>query len=170
MAWRWLLSIILGLLVLQSVVLPTILPLNVRPDLLLLLVVNISLFYSRERAIMFGFVLGVIQDSFSNVPLGAFALAKSLVAFFVHTLLATPLVPENKLVHIMGIVLGLAIQNAMLFVIMVSTSNRQFALSGMYTILGLEAIYTLIAYPVVFWVFSRIRKRKKVHHAKEEWF
>lgn len=164
MTWKWIIILALVLLLLQCIIFP-----SVRPDLLMLLVVNISLFDSRERAAISGFLIGIVQDSFSSVPLGAFALAKSIGAFLIHAI-ASPLIPENRIVHVMGIAIGLAVQNIILFVIMVSMSDREFAMSGMYSILGREALYTVIAYPFAFAVMTKIRARKKVRHAEDEWF
>lgn len=59
---------------------------GLRLDLSLVLVVYISMFWSGERALIWGFVTGLSQDALSSDVLGLYACSKSLTAFMIHIL------------------------------------------------------------------------------------
>jgi rod shape-determining protein MreD len=78
--WRIIL-LILGLLVLQSSLIPALgLPLA-RPDLVLLLTIYVGLAARPEKSTLTGFLAGVCQDAFSVEVPGLNPFAKSLIGF-----------------------------------------------------------------------------------------
>ena len=69
---------------LQATVLPVVLPqvvhLDVRPDLLVLLVIAVALAHSLREAVVWGFVGGLFLDLLAGLPLGTTALCLVLTA------------------------------------------------------------------------------------------
>ncbi len=64
----------LGLLIIQSTVLPQFLPWHVKPDLLLILVIHLGFKESRLRAGVTCYLLGLMQDVFAGESLGLYGL------------------------------------------------------------------------------------------------
>jgi rod shape-determining protein MreD len=79
------LAILAALLLQTSPLLFTVGP-GLRIDMVLLVVVYFSLFWSGPRALGVGFIAGLCQDVLSSGSLGLHAFSKSLSAFAVHML------------------------------------------------------------------------------------
>lgn len=76
------LLLILALLV-QTSYLDEIAIKGIRPDLVLLLLVYISIVHGQIPGTIFGFLAGLLQDVYSPAPLGLNALCKSIIGFLV---------------------------------------------------------------------------------------
>ncbi|MBN2056306.1 rod shape-determining protein MreD [bacterium] len=143
-------------LVLQCVIMPTLGWRNIKPDLLMILVVFIAMAEEEpEKPVIAGFILGLLEDAFSSVPLGGFALSKSLAALVAH-FLAKRLFPDYRWVHLLGAAAGLAVQNIVLYFIMVVMSDRVFVLENLGAVLLIETGFTLMVYAFLFGLLSRL--------------
>jgi rod shape-determining protein MreD len=143
-------------------------PRNIKPDLLLILVVNVGLYDDKERAVVLGFAVGLLQDAFTSVPMGAFSLAKS-VAGLVACGISSPLIPENRFVQALCLGAGLAVQNAIVFMIMATLRQHEFTFSEIGTTLGLEAAYTFLFAPPAFYIMKLLRSLRRTRYARSDW-
>ncbi|MGL1934671.1 MAG: rod shape-determining protein MreD [Fibrobacterales bacterium] len=73
----------LGVLILQSTLLELLSINDVKPDLTIIFLVYISLLFGPVAGVFTGFLLGIIQDIYSYEFLGAHALIKSAIGYFV---------------------------------------------------------------------------------------
>jgi rod shape-determining protein MreD len=71
------------LLVLQVTVLQLIRVYHAVPDLLIIYLVFVALKYGSMHAVVFGFIIGMMQDVYNYPTLGATALANTVVGFIV---------------------------------------------------------------------------------------
>jgi len=78
--WRILL-LGLGAFILQLYFIPMIEISVWKPDLILLLVVYVGLYYGAIPGTLTGFIIGIFQDAVSPIPLGMTALANCLAGF-----------------------------------------------------------------------------------------
>ncbi len=73
----------IAILVLQSTVLGLLSINEVKPDLTIIFLVYVSLLFGPVAGVFTGFFLGIIQDIYSYEYLGAYALIKSAIGYFV---------------------------------------------------------------------------------------
>jgi len=74
-------SILFGLALLQSTVMPKITVLGVHPDLVLMAVTSWSLLRGAEEGMLWALISGVILDLLSGAPFGVYSLALLTVGF-----------------------------------------------------------------------------------------
>ena len=74
-------SILFGLALLQSTVMPKITVLGVHPDLVLMAVTSWSLLRGAEEGMLWALISGVILDLLSGAPFGVYSLALLTIGF-----------------------------------------------------------------------------------------
>jgi len=104
--------LLLGLLfaLLQSSLFPQLLPLGLRPNLLLILVLYLGLSENLSRALILALFLGGIQDSFSGTTLGLYVSVNLLILLLVR-LLSEHLNAESPPLLLLLIAGGTVLQN-----------------------------------------------------------
>lgn len=96
-------------MLLQTTLLPRLLPFSLLPNLLLILTLYLSLSETFGRAMLLCLVLGLLQDSFSSTSLGLYAVV-NLAIFFQVRLLTTRLSSENPSLLLLLVAGGTIIQ------------------------------------------------------------
>lgn len=151
----------------QSVVLPQVLPISARPHLVVLLVVAVCLAESLYDAVIWGFVGGLVLDLMGGAmfPIGSNALLLVLIALLAslgqanpfHSLLFVPLVTvfvATFFYHIMVMALSSALGNQVAFV------------DNMWRVALPSAVLNTVLMPVVYssllWLSEKIGRRVKV--------
>ncbi len=151
----------------QSVVLPQVLPISARPHLVVLLVVAVCLAESLYDAVLWGFIGGLTLDLMGGavLPLGSNALLLVLIALLAslgqanpfHSLLFVPLVTifaATFFYHIMIMALSVALGNGVAFV----DNLWRVALPSA----ALNTALMPVAYSSLLWMSERIGRRVKV--------
>ena len=137
-------------LVLQQTVIRIISIGDVRPDLLLITLVAISLRYGCVIGLYSGFLIGMVQDVYAVESLGANVLAKSIVGYCVGLL-------DEKVLKIMPATKVFFLAGAFVLHDLLYYSAAGFKLSHMgYLFLHVtipSAIYTLLVGALVFYFF-----------------
>ena len=115
---------LLGILaIIQSVVVPRLAIANVRPDVLVVLVVVWALLFGGSGSLLIGFVAGLWMDVLSGGPMGGSSLALMAVAL-VTGVSYSRFFRSNLLVPIVSIVLGTLIYSYFYWGILVLTNHR----------------------------------------------
>ncbi len=151
----------------QSVILPQVVPLSARPHFVVLLVLAVCLAESLHEAVMWAFIGGLMLDLMSGpaFPLGANALILIMVALVAslgqsdpfHNLPFVPLVTAflgTLFYHIMTMLLGLALGHPAAFL----DNILRVALPGAV----LNAILMPLAYSSLLWLSERTGRRVRV--------
>lgn len=107
--------LLLGLLgaLLQSSVFPLLLPTNLRPDLLLIIVLYLGLSEHTIRSIAITLLLGGIQDSFSGTSLGLYTTVYLAVLLLVRQI-SEHLNGESQALLMLLVLAGTLVQNLLL--------------------------------------------------------
>ena len=79
-ALRWVLLLLITV-VIQTTVIPFVLPFVIRPDLLLIIVVSTGFLCGKERAVGVGFFAGLLQDLATGNLFGIHILSKMAVGY-----------------------------------------------------------------------------------------
>ena len=151
----------------QSVVLPQVLPISARPHLVVLLVVAVCLAESLYDAVIWGFVGGLALDLMGGavLPLGSNALLLVLIALLAslgqanpfHSLLFVPLITvfaATFFYYIMVMVLSAAVGNQVAFV----DNLWRVALPSA----ALNTVLMPVVYSSLLWLSEKIGRRVKV--------
>lgn len=151
----------------QSVVLPQVLPISARPHLVVLLVVAVCLAESLYDAVIWGFMGGLMLDLMGGaiLPLGTNALLLVLIALLAslgqanpfHSLLFVPLITvfvATLFYHIMVMVLSAALGNQVAFV----DNVLRVALPSA----ALNTVLMPAAYSSMLWLSEKIGRRVRV--------
>ncbi len=151
----------------QSVILPKVVPLAAMPHLVLLLVVAICLVESLHDAIIWGFVGGLILDLMTSpaLPLGSNALLLVLVALLASLGQADPF--RTLVVVPLATVFGATIfYNIMLMLLhLISGESVPFFDNFLRVALPaaiMNAILMPVAYSAMLWLSERIGRRMRV--------
>ncbi|MDT8419714.1 MAG: rod shape-determining protein MreD [Desulfuromonadales bacterium] len=96
-------------MLLQTTVLPRLLPSSLLPNLLLILVLYLALSESFTRAILLALLFGLLQDCFSSTTLGLYGVV-NLVIFFQVRLLVTRLSAESPALLLLLVAGGTLVQ------------------------------------------------------------
>lgn len=109
---RFLLYLSIGIFfaLLQSSLLPLILPAGLRPNLLLILILYLGLSENFSRAVIVALLLGGLQDSFSGTSLGLYVTVDLAVLLLVR-LLSEHLNTESPALLLLLIAGGTLVQN-----------------------------------------------------------
>mgnify|MGYP002628130998 FL=1 len=115
---------LLGILaIVQSVVIPRLAIANVRPDVMVLLVVVWALLFGGSGALLIGFVAGLWMDVLSGGPMGGSSLALMAVALLTG-MSYNRFFRSNLLVPVISIVLGTLIYSYAYWGILALTNHR----------------------------------------------
>lgn len=85
-----------------------------RPDLIILVVIFIGLRYGATQGILAGFILGVLQDSFSPHPVGISAFADTVTGFLAGQVRQLKLAYN---IRILAVIILILIQTSLFFLI-----------------------------------------------------
>lgn len=85
-----------------------------RPDLIILVVIFIGLRYGATQGILAGFILGVLQDSFSPHPVGISAFADTITGFLAGQVRQLKLAYN---IRILAVIILILIQTSLFFLI-----------------------------------------------------
>jgi rod shape-determining protein MreD len=96
-------------MLLQTTLLPRLLPLSLMPNLLLILVLYLGLSETFGRALLLCLILGLLQDSFSSTSLGLYGVV-NLVIFLQVRLLSTRLSAESPSLLLLLVAGGTLVQ------------------------------------------------------------
>jgi rod shape-determining protein MreD len=100
-------------MLLQTTLLPRLLPDALRPNLLLILILYLGLSESFGRALLLSLVFGLLQDSFSSTALGLYGVV-NLVIFLQVRLLVTRLSAESPALLLLLVAAGTLVQSVLL--------------------------------------------------------
>jgi rod shape-determining protein MreD len=151
----------------QSVVLPQVLPISARPHLVVLLVVAVCLAESLYDAVIWGFVGGLMLDLMGGaiMPLGTNALLLVLIALLAslgqanpfHSLLFVPLITifvATFFYHVMLMAFSAALGNPVAFV----DNVLRVALPSA----ALNTVLMPVAYSSMLWLSEKLGRRVRV--------
>ena len=112
---RLLVYLAVGLIfmLLQTTLLPRLLPDTLQPNLLLILILYLGLSESFGRAMLLSLLFGLLQDSFSATALGLYGVV-NLVIFLQVRLLVTRLSAESPALLLLLVVGGTMVQSFLL--------------------------------------------------------
>jgi rod shape-determining protein MreD len=151
----------------QTVVLPQVVPLAARPQLIVLLIVAVCLVESLHDAVIWGFMGGLMLDLMSgpSVPLGSSALLMVLVALIASLGQADPF--RTLVVVPLATVFGATIfYNVMLMLLFfVLGRDVPFADNLLRVALPSAILNTIlmpVAYSALLWLSERIGRRMRV--------
>jgi rod shape-determining protein MreD len=160
-----LLLFIFGLV--QTVVLPQVVPLAARPQLIVLLVVAVCLVESLHDAVIWGFIGGLMLDLMNgpSVPLGSSALLMVLVALIASFGQADPF--RTLVVVPLATVFGATIFYNILLMLLLFALGRDvpFADNLLRVALPSAILNTIlmpVAYSALLWLSERIGRRMRV--------
>ncbi len=151
----------------QSVVLPQVLPISARPHLVVLLVVAVCLAESLYDAVLWGFIGGLTLDLLGGaiLPIGSNALLLVLIALLAslgqanpfHSLLFVPLITifvATFTYHLLVMSLSAALGNHVAFI----DNLLRVALPSA----ALNTVLMPVAYSSMLWLSEKIGRRVKV--------
>jgi rod shape-determining protein MreD len=132
------------------------------PNFVLLLVVFLGLNGAREPVLMGGFLLGLMQDLFTQQPLGTWAVAYSLVGASVWSTQEI-VYPKHPLTHFCLTLLGGILAGVVLTVHgwlypLIHGHESGVGAAGMAGVYMASALYSAILAPIVLGVLQRLRK------------
>lgn len=112
---RLIVYLLVGLIfmLLQTTLLPRLLPDTMLPNLLLILILYLGLSESFGRAMLLSLLFGLLQDSFSSTTLGLYGVV-NLVIFFQVRLLVTRLSAESPALLLLLVAGGTLVQSFLL--------------------------------------------------------
>ncbi|HKP52179.1 MAG TPA: rod shape-determining protein MreD [Chloroflexia bacterium] len=153
--------------IIQTVVLPQLVPISARPHLVVLLVVAVCLAESLYDAVIWGFMGGIMLDLMGGavLPIGSNALLLVLIALLAslgqanpfHSLLFVPLITvfaATFFYHVMVMALAAALGNQVAFV----DNVLRVALPSA----ALNAALMPVAYTSLLWLSEKIGRRVRV--------
>ena len=142
---------------------------GMRPDLVLLVVVYISLFWGSERAVMLGFAAGLCQDTLSSEVLGLQALSKSVVAFVVQALCKNVQV-QSLIAQVLFTGLAIIVDTAVRYVVLMVFQLQALDVRMVFSTMFQQLLISVVLAPVVYRSLQllvtkgRIRQEKGQRH------
>lgn len=140
--------ILISLVVLQSTLLDYIKIFNVKPDLVLVAIIIISLSLDLKWVMMFSYLAGLFKDTLGIEPLGLNILALPLIGFLVFKL-SKKIIIETNYMKIATVFTAVILENliAILCLILMG-SGIPIGIFFRFTIVG--SIYTALLFPLVY--------------------
>lgn len=133
-------------------------------DLSLLLVVSFTLLWGGQRAIVFGFIIGLIHDTLSSEWLGLNALSKCLVVFVI-SMLARQTQSNNPIVQgIFAATASLLDASIRLVLLTLLQSHSLAPLRALHTVL----LHTLLALIITPCICAALRALAQTLHIQPE--
>ena len=142
---------------LQSSVFPLIFPPNLRPSLILILVLYAGLSENTSRAIIVGLLLGAIQDSFSGHSLGLYVCVNLAIVLCVRVL-SEQLNVESPPLLMLFIAGGTLLQNLLVGILLAFLANTEPVLHILLPAIPQQLIANLV-FSAVF-LFSVLKLQK----------
>lgn len=124
-----------------------------RPDLVLLVVVNVALAYGPNRGMAIGAVGGLVQDVVGGGPIGVFLSGKVFLAY-VSGKIGKRLVADHPIVMVVVVMLGSLMVSAVSFVLLSFSAQGATAARAAISTAVPQAFYNGIVTPIWF-VFMR---------------
>ena len=145
------------ILVLQLTLIPHMGLADVYPKLMILAIVALVLGRNPVPAVIIGFVLGFLQDLGNAEHLGANALAKSLIAYWVSRF-GAEFLPENPLFRGF-IVMAACLVNDIIFFSITLRFSIPDILFAFFRYSLLSSLYTAVVAVVIFFIFEMVTGR-----------
>ena len=120
-----------------------------RPDLVLLVVVNVALAYGPNRGMAIGAVGGLVQDVVGGGPIGVFLSGKVFLAY-VSGKIGKRLVADHPIVMVVVVMLGSLMVSAVSFVLLSFSAQGATAARAAISTAIPQAFYNGILTPVWF--------------------
>ncbi|MEZ4598716.1 MAG: rod shape-determining protein MreD [Syntrophotaleaceae bacterium] len=152
----------LGLLFLQSAVLPHLLPFHLKPGFLLVLAIYLSFHETRIRAGITCYLLGLMQDTFAGEFLGLYGLVFLIISLVVKSV-AGRLNTESPLLLLFMVACGTLLEGVLLIF---SLGFFTDAGQSWRLIVGdqlLQVLLNLVAAGLILKFFSMLPRRGKNH-------
>lgn len=119
-----------------------------RIDLALLVVVYFSLFWNSQRALILGFITGLLQDALSSETLGVNGLSKTLVVFILQALCRN-VQTHSPIAQGLFACLAIAIDNCARITIMLIFQLNAFELRAILSTLAQQMVLSLLIMPFI---------------------
>jgi rod shape-determining protein MreD len=142
----WFVVIFLALSI-QATIIPLLSVHGVRPDLLLIIVVSVSLLWGKEYGVGIGFFAGLAQDLASGNIFGLNLLSKLAVGY-VFGMAERKVFKEHLLLPIMATVLATLFSNAVALLVLTILNYKVDFLPAIYNILPVILYNMVLSVPV----------------------
>ncbi|MFH0924826.1 MAG: rod shape-determining protein MreD [bacterium] len=131
---------------------------NAKPDIVLIVVINIGLFYGSGFGMSTGFIMGIFEDVLSGGILGLNALTKTLIGYLVG-FIGKKIEVESLFAQILFVIIMTFLEGIIIFFLLTAYNkkcNERFILNP--TLLTLSIYNTLISAPIAI-VIKKIRDK-----------
>ncbi len=155
------------LIVLQTAILPQLLNLQLRPDLLLLLVIYISLKETSCCGAFYAWGLGCLLDVFSGTTLGLYGVIM-LITFSTTCIVGKQLDRDNDMTRIAATLVGTLGQTFLLIILLLAFSDSQpnwFHILNQLPMQLLLNLATVVVLIILSQPFKHSHTRKTLHTA-----
>ncbi len=139
--------VLLVALILQITIIDLVAIRKIKPDLLILAIAYVGLMEGRRRSTIFGFLIGLLDDTLGSGLMGIGSLAKSIVGFIAGAALGNRSIQHSY--ELALIASALALMHNLLVHTVVSLGERGFW-QGLLQVAIPSALYTFVAGLVVF--------------------
>lgn len=141
---------------LQSSLLPLLLPVGLRPNLLLVLIIYLGLSENFPRSVVLALMIGGIQDSFSGTSLGLYVTVDLAVLLLVR-LLSEQLNTENPTLLLLLVAAGTLVQNLLVGFCLMVFADAGPILSILLPALPQQLFANLLAAAFLLFVLLRMQ-------------
>lgn len=145
--------------VFQNTIIYSFTILDVRPDIILILVAFIGFYLGEDKGAIMGFLLGFIQDCLSTGLLGANAFSKGVIGFIFGNLRGK-IMFGNALSRVIFILSACFIDSLVILLISFLTGLNEEAMATILKKLLFAAVYTSLTAPFLLEIFLLINKKK----------
>ncbi len=127
---------------------------NIRPDLLLILVICLAFLWGEERGVVVGFIAGIFQDIFYGPALGFYTLSMLLPAYLAG--LGSRVIYTDQVIGpLLAVFLGTILHEAVSFFLVELFWGNEFPLSYYMETMFLPVaaynlVLTILIYPLLF--------------------
>jgi len=139
--------------IIQLSVLPSINFFNIKPDILLILVIFFNLYFSFKKGLIIGSLCGLLKDVFSSSVFGL-NLLSFIICIFIIKRIKKYIYKEDYLIRISIVFLISFINSIIYCVFRAAFFNLAFYVSFLL-IIFLESIYTALISPIIFIPFRK---------------
>jgi rod shape-determining protein MreD len=159
----------LFIILVQTALLPHLISTQLRPDLVLILVLHISLKAKSCNAAIYAWSLGCLLDVFSGTTLGLYGITM-LVIFYATMTISQQLSYDNNTALFFATILATIGQNILLVIILLSFSETNHSWLPIIQQLPKQLMVNLLAVGIISVVLQplkRWKKHQKLHHAEQ---
>ena len=161
----WYIIAVLGAFVLQSNAFFFHVGSGLRVDFVLFVVMYVSLFGGGSRALLVGFLTGLLQDALSSELLGLNALSKTAVAFVLHSLCRNVQV-SSLIAQVFLTGLTILVDTITRLVVMGILQSHTFTVTTIVGTFVQQTILSLLLLPVVFYGLQALARCLGIDHPK----